>query len=100
MNDNMLIWEAYENTPNSLMGFKRDGYTNKPFNQQNYKYIQAFRIIWANGDEIEDAVKGLNKQHAIERARRNWPDAEKIIPLDLNDIVDIELKNKLTKTKL
>lgn len=99
MNENVLIWEAYEKIPDSLMGFKRNGHLNKGFEQQNFKHIQAIRIIWPDGGEIEDAVKGLNKNHAIERARRNWPDAENIVPLDYDQITDPELKTILTNSQ-
>jgi len=100
MNENSLIWEAYEKVPDSLMGFRRDGQPNmKGFDGEKYRHIQAVRITWPDGVTMEDVLKGLNKAHALERARRNWPTASEIIPLEMDEITDIELKNILLKSK-
>jgi hypothetical protein len=34
-------------------------------------------VEWEN-DSIEDEIKGLNVNHALERAKWNWPDAKEI----------------------
>jgi hypothetical protein len=68
------IFPAYENVPNSLMGFRGDG-LNTPFDQQRFRHIENVLITWPDGDQMEDAVRGLNGPHALERARRNWPGA-------------------------
>lgn len=98
MNENNLIWEAYEKVPDSLMGFRRDGQPNmKGFAGEKYRHIQAVRITWPDGVSMEDVLKGLNKVHALERARRNWPTASEIIPLEIDEITDIDLKHDLLK---
>lgn len=100
MNENNLIWEAYEKVPDSLMGFRRDGQLSKRgYEGEKFKHIQAVRVIWPDGDSIEEALKGLNKAHALERARRNWPTASEIIPLEMDEITDMELKHILLKSK-
>lgn len=78
----------YANVPDRLMGIPGDGRQSKGFAQEKYKYVLNLRITihdkakpW---DDIvwEDAVKGLNRSHAYERALRNWPQATKIEALD------------------
>lgn len=69
----------YQNVPDSLMGFKRYG-QQKGFDEENYRHIQHLEIAMDSGDKFIDAIKGLNKTHAVERAYRNWPDA-KITPI-------------------
>jgi len=66
---------AYEKVPDSLMGFPKSGPT-KPFHEQKYPFTQWVKAEWSDGNNIVDAVKGLNSEHALERARRNWPDAK------------------------
>ncbi len=48
----------------------------KSYHEQKYKHSQAVRVIFADGDEIEDEIKGLNKGHALYLAELNWPDAK------------------------
>ncbi len=67
----------YEKVPDSLMGFPKEGPT-KPYEEQNWRHRQAVRVTWPDGHSIVDAVRGLNQEHALERARRNWRDAAKI----------------------
>ena len=63
------------------MGFRKSG-QNKGYHETNYKHEQKVRVHFEDtGDKFEDAIKGLNKPHAMERARRNWPGA-KIEPLE------------------
>ena len=65
----------YQGVPDSLMGFRREG-QNIPFEQQNWSHTQPVRVQFPDtGDVFDDAVKGLNEAHALERARRNWPGA-------------------------
>ena len=72
----------YSKAPDSLMGFRKNG-QNKGYDETNYKHEQKVRVHFDDGGGAhEDAIKGLNKSHAMERARRNWPDASKIEPLD------------------
>ena len=65
----------YSNAPAALMGFRR-GAPNKPFEEQRYKHVEFVRVTWEDGRSILEAQRGLNKPHALERARRNWSDAE------------------------
>jgi len=74
----------YENAPDNLMGFPKDKPT-KSFWDQKYSHVQFVRVKWADGQEIVDAVKGVNGPHAMERARRNWKDAAEIVPLTRED---------------
>jgi hypothetical protein len=67
--------KPYANVPNSLMGFRKNG-QNKGFDETNFKYELPVKVKFKNGDTFEDAIKGLNKEHALERARRNWEGAD------------------------
>ena len=72
--------KAYGGVPDTLMGFRKNG-PNTDFKNQNYKHIQPVKITFpSTGDVHHDEIKGLNEAHALERARRNWPDA-KIEPI-------------------
>jgi hypothetical protein len=84
----------YENAPDNLMGFPKDKPT-KSFWDQKYSFVQFVRVKWADGMEIVDAVKGVNGPQAMERARRNWNDAEEILPLSKEEAfkADPELKS-------
>lgn len=68
----------YGNAPDSLMGFRKNG-PNRGFDESNYKHTQKVRVHF-NDDAgpHDDEIKGMNKSHALERARRNWPAATKI----------------------
>lgn len=70
----------YKNVPDSLMGYRKNG-PNKGYNNEKYKHSQRVRVTFHDGESFDDAVKGLNPKHAIERAKRNWPDAHTIFPL-------------------
>lgn len=65
----------YGNAPESLMGFRSNGKESTPYADQNYRFAQPVRVSWPDGTTIVDEVKGLNKPHALERARRNWDGA-------------------------
>lgn len=68
---------SYANAPDSLMGFRRQG-PQKAYEDSNYKHFQPVHVK-DNGAfpfDMVDGMSGLNKAHALERARRNWPDAE------------------------
>jgi GGDEF domain-containing protein len=66
---------AYEKAPDSLMGFRREG-PQKEYREQGYKFFQPVRVTFEDGESMVDGIMGLNKPHALERARRNWPGAE------------------------
>lgn len=71
----------YQNAPDSLMGFKGDGKEQTPYEEQKYRYEQPVRVTLEDGQVFEDAIKGLNRAHAIERAYRNWPTATNVEPI-------------------
>jgi len=82
----------YENVPDSLMGFKKNG-PNKGYHEENYKHEQPVKITFPDtGDTFVDTIKGLNQKHALERANRNWkgavieplPEGYKLIPVQGN----------------
>lgn len=81
---------GYKNVPDSLMGFKKDG-QNKGYDETKYPYSQDVRV--KIGDEtFEDSIKGMNKAHALERAHRNWPNADEITPIDVSPGVKFQRK--------
>ena len=73
---------GYRGMPLERMGFPKEGTgkSGKPFAEQRYSYSQPVRVTFHGGkgqfgDSFIDEVKGLNRTHALERARRNWPGA-------------------------
>jgi hypothetical protein len=66
-----------DNEPNPKLGKSNlVSERGKPFDEQKYPHTQDVRVDWPDtGDSIEDQVKGLNKGHAMARARENWPGA-------------------------
>lgn len=98
----------YKNAPDSLMGFRKNG-QNKGFNEEKYKFEQPVRVVFKDGTEHVDAIKGLNKKHALERARRNWDGAtiepitnERALELDPNfngDVVDNVIRGVFGKKR-
>ena len=69
------VKRAYENTPDTLMGFRKSG-ENKGFDEENYSKTVDVLVKWPDGTSHADSIKGLNTPHALERARRNWEGAE------------------------
>ena len=70
---------AYKKAPLERMGFPKAG-PSKPFQEQQYSYTQKVRVTFPKSgsrsrDSFVDHVKGLNRFHALERARRNWEGA-------------------------
>lgn len=67
---------GYGRVPDSLMGFVGNGKTNKGFENENYPYTLK---LWVSNDGghtfWKDEIKGMNRKHALERARRNWNDS-------------------------
>jgi len=49
----------------------------KNFEEQEYSHVQHVFVRWPDCT-LASAVKGLNKGHAMWRARWNWEDAENI----------------------
>lgn len=75
--------EPYSSAPNPLMGMpaKGSGKPAKGFGEQRYRHVEFVRVTWDDGTTMVDAMAGLNKAHAMERARRNWTDAASIEPI-------------------
>lgn len=48
----------------------------KSYEEQKYKHTQLVRVIFEDGSEIEDEIKGLNKGHALYLASKNWVGAK------------------------
>ena len=66
----------YENVPDSLMGFSDNDTNNKKFNETKYPYTLDLLISVDGGKTFfEDSIKGMNYNHALERAKRNWEEA-------------------------
>jgi hypothetical protein len=67
------------------MGFRRTG-PNKTFEETKFKKAIVVRVTFDNGQTFVDGMNGLNAEHALERARRNWDGAtiEKI-----SDVYDL-----------
>jgi hypothetical protein len=71
---------AYQNQPGQLQGFKTVG-PNKGFDEQKYKHAEFLEVKLDDGTTFYDAIRGLNKSHALSRAFGNWPAASEIRPL-------------------
>jgi len=69
-------YRPYRKVPDSLMGFKKEGKEPTPFEEQKYKYELEVELFDKGKSLGVDVVKGLNRAHAMERARRNWPSFE------------------------
>jgi hypothetical protein len=70
----------YQNVPQSLMGYRSRG-PQRGYGETSYPHQQPVEVTMKNGDSFVDAVEGMNPDHALERAYRNWPDAIHITPL-------------------
>lgn len=76
---------TYRNVPDTLMGYRKSG-PQKGFEETNYPYTQDVavtlpRLDGSAPETFSDAIKGMNADHALERAHRNWPDALHITPI-------------------
>ena len=63
---------AYRNASDAIMA------TGKGYDESLFHTEVAVVLDLGDGDWTVDFVKGLNPAHAMERARRNWPDAKEI----------------------
>lgn len=79
----------YGSMADSLMGFRRTG-PNTPYEAQNFSHHQPVRVTTQFGDTFEDSVRGLNRNHAMERANRNWPGA-KVEMIEANQLTEPSL---------
>lgn len=71
------LMAGYGKVPDTLMGFRSKG-PNKGFNEGNFPYAADVVVDFGDGVPHHDAIRGMNKDHILERARRNWPDAKGI----------------------
>lgn len=76
---------TYQNVPDSLMGLRKSG-PQRGFDETAYPHTQAVEITLpatahTPRDTFVDQIRGMNPNHAYERAWRNWPDALHITPL-------------------
>lgn len=63
---------SYANTPLSYLGFKSDMADNQKYDQSEYSTEIVVAVKFDGQEPFIDGMKGLNFQHAVERARRNW----------------------------
>lgn len=63
---------SYANTPLSYLGFKSDMTDNQKYDQAEYSTEIVVAVKFDGQEPFIDGMKGLNFQHALERARRNW----------------------------
>lgn len=68
---------AYMNQPKQLQGFSKTG-PSKSFSEQNYKHVEFVEVKLDNKNSFYDAIRGLNRTHAMSRAFGNWPAASEI----------------------
>ena len=74
---------GYENVPDSLMGYRKAGREQKGFDEQNYPYVLKAWVSVDGGQTFDaDEIKGMNRKHAIERAKRNWPYGEDLVLIE------------------
>lgn len=59
--------------------------THKDYGQQAYPVSIKVQVTWPDGSSLVDDIKGLNKGHALFRAKENWPDASEIKFLRFTD---------------
>lgn len=86
---------SYENVPDSLMGFRRNG-SNKPYFEQKYGQYVTVYVSDEEGDAFVDVVRGQNVKHAMERAKRNWPDMDvKLLSTNKMDSVEFDENGEL-----
>ena len=63
----------YFNVPDELMGFGR---APKGFSESKYPFTANVLVRWPDMDPMVDQIRGMNLEHALERARRNWEGAD------------------------
>lgn len=68
---------AYMNQPKQLQGFSKAG-PSKSFSEQNYKHVEFVEVKLQDGTQFFDAIRGLNRTHAMSRAFGNWPTSSEI----------------------
>jgi len=65
----------------------------KTYKESKYPHKQAIKLVCVvMGEEMVDidAIKGLNKGHALYLARQNWPNVDRIEAVDIDpDSIEI-----------
>lgn len=74
-----LSVRPYRNVPDSLMGYRKSG-PQRGFDEGNYPHTQGVEVTlpatsYSGRDTFLDEIRGMNADHALERAWRNWPNA-------------------------
>lgn len=69
----------YQNVPDNLMGSRKNG-PQKGFYETNYPHVQDVEVTLPATamfprETFRDQIRGMNPDHALERAYRNWVDA-------------------------
>lgn len=64
----------YRNVPDTLMGYAKQG-MQRGYGEQGYQFELPVRVQIPGMEAWEDAVRGLNFPHAMERALRDCPGA-------------------------
>ena len=59
------------------MGFSKKN-PSKSYSASNYSHAGDVAIDFGDGELFYDSMRGLNKDHILERARRNWPNAKSV----------------------
>jgi hypothetical protein len=80
---------AYQNQPQQLQGFPKGG-PSKSFDEQKYKHAEFVEVKFEDGTTHLDAIRGLNKTHALSRAFGNWPNATEIKPLARSEVEQLD----------
>ena len=85
-------FKPYANQPRELKGFSRSS-LGKSFDEQNYKHVEFVEVEMGDGSKHFDAIRGLNRDHAMARAFENWGSAKAIRTVPQSEIkkVDPEL---------
>jgi hypothetical protein len=74
---NREAFTAYANQPKQLQGFRKNA-PAKSFDEQKYKHVEFVEVKLDDGTTFLDAIRGLNRPHALSRAFGNWPAAGEI----------------------
>ena len=80
---------SYANVPDPLLGFRK-GKPNKASDETKYKHYEFFKITQDSGRVDYDAVAGLNKQQALERAKRNWEGDIDVTPMTREEMMKLD----------
>jgi len=63
----------YFRVPDALMGYGR---SPKAFDESKYPFEATVLVRWPGQPPMVEKMRGLNLEHSLERARRNWEGAD------------------------